>query len=265
MRRSILATLLCPRCRRGALLSDSDAPELLFGPLRCVHCQASFPVAEGVADLVGERSAAGALQRGMELPWVARSYERYVRPAAQRALLRRAIDPDSEFMLYRALLGHPDGPVLDLCCGTGLFARRLARDQLLAPTVALDVSRPMLEEAVAQAREGGVTVDFVRAEIPDLPFQDASLGGVLQTSSLHLIENAPALFQEVSRVLKPGGCYLASTYEPPPLVAAALQRKAGLHPRSEAQLRDALAVAGLDRFERVAMKPMLIVRAEKAA
>jgi SAM-dependent methyltransferase/uncharacterized protein YbaR (Trm112 family) len=265
MRRVILDLLRCPRCRRGSLRPGADTAELVFGPVTCPECQSGFPVAEGVADLVVERGAPGAVQRGLEQPLVARSYERYVRPALQLAMARQRLDRDSELLLYRSLLGRPDGPVLDLACGTGLFARRLAREQAMPPVVGMDVSRPMIEEAVAQAREAGVVVDFVRAEAPDLPFQDQSLGAVLQTGALHLIADASRLFLEVGRVLRPGGRYVASTYLPPGGLMAALHRRAGLHPRSEDELRGAIAAAGLVAFERMVMGPFIVIKGEKPA
>jgi SAM-dependent methyltransferase/uncharacterized protein YbaR (Trm112 family) len=265
MRRVILDLLRCPRCRRGSLLPEADTAELVFGPVKCPECHAGFPVAEGVADLVLERGAAGPFQRGLERPLVARSYERYVRPALQLAMARRRFDRDSELLLYRSLLGKPDAPVLDLACGTGLFARRLARDEAMPPVVGMDVSRPMIEEGVAQTREAGVMVDFVRAEAPDLPFQDQSLGAVLQTGALHLISDAPRLFMEVSRALRPGGRYVASTYQPPGALMAAVHRRAGLYPRSEDELRGAVAAAGLVGFERMVMGPFIVIKGEKPA
>jgi SAM-dependent methyltransferase/uncharacterized protein YbaR (Trm112 family) len=266
MRRVIINVLRCPRCRRGALLPETDTAELVFGPLRCPECHASFPVAEGVADLVVDRAPpVGAMQRGLEQPLVARSYERYVRPAMQYAVSRRRYDRESELLLYRSLLGQPDGPVLDLACGTGLFARRLARDASLPPVVALDVSKPMIEEGVAQAREAGVMVDFLRAEAPELPFQDQSFGAVLQTGALHLIADASRLFLEVGRVLRPGGRYVASTYTPPGPLLTALHRRAGLHPRTEDELRSAIAAAGLVGFERMLLPPFIVVKGEKPA
>lgn len=263
MRRVILDLLRCPRCRRGPLLPGADAAELAFGPVTCPECHARFPVAEGVVDLVLERGAPGAMQRGLEQPLVARSYERYVRPALQMAMARQRFDRDSELLLYRSLLGKPDGPVLDLACGTGLFARRLSRDPAMPPVVGMDVSKPMIEEGVAQAREAGAMVDFVRAEAPDLPFQDQALGGVLQTGALHLIADAARLFLEVGRVLRPGGRYVASTYLPPGRLMAAVHRRAGLHPRSEDELRAAVAAAGLVGFERMVMGPFIVIKGEK--
>jgi SAM-dependent methyltransferase/uncharacterized protein YbaR (Trm112 family) len=267
MRRTTIHLLRCPRCRQGALQPEADSAELVFGPLRCPECQAGFPVAEGVADLVMDRSAAsqGPMQRGLEQPLAARSYERYLRPAMQYAVARRRYDRESELLLYRSLLGTPDGPVLDVACGTGLFARRLARESALPPVVGVDVSRAMIEEGVAQSREAGVMVDFVRAEAPDLPFQDQSFGAVLQTGALHLIADAARMFLEVGRVLRPGGRYVASTYTPPGPLLTRLHRRAGLHPRSEDELRSAIAAAGLVNFERMILPPFIVVKGEKPA
>jgi ubiquinone/menaquinone biosynthesis C-methylase UbiE len=246
-------------------MPEADTAEIIFGPIRCPDCQSSFPVGEGVADLVGDRGPVRPLQRGLEQPMVARSYERYVRPAIQFAISRRRFDRDSEYLVYRAMLGRPDGPVLDLGCGTGLFARRLAKDPELPAIVGIDVSKAMIEEGVAQARESGVMVDFVRAEMPYLPFVDHSLGAVLQAGSLHLVEDASRLFIEAGRVLRPGGRYVASTYLPPSVLGGWVHKKAGLFPRSEDYLRSAIAAAGLVNFERMVMPPFILVKAEKAA
>ncbi|NTX13265.1 methyltransferase domain-containing protein [Myxococcus sp. CA051A] len=265
MRHALVQLLRCPRCRRGALRPEAPTPVLMFGPLRCPECRASYPVAEGVADLVLEHGSAGGLQRGLESRWVARSYERHVRPALQRALLRQPLDTDSEYLLYRSLLGTPDGPVLDLGCGTGLVARRLAREPAFPLVAGQDLSPAMLEEGVAQAREAGATVDFLRAQAPALPFLDGTLGAVLMADSLHYLEDLGRLMLEVARVLRPGGRWVASTYAPPGSASGFLHRRVGLHPRAEATLRAATSAAGLVRFERVALPPLLVLKAEKGS
>jgi SAM-dependent methyltransferase len=262
MRRVIVDILRCPKCHQGSLTPEADTVEVVFGPVHCAACQASFPVGEGVVDLALERGEPRGVQRNFELPLVARNYERYVRPAVQLAVSGRRMDRDSEFLLYRSLIGQPNGPVLDIGCGTAMFARRLARDPGVSHVIGLEVSRAMIEEAVAQAREDGVPVDLVRAEAPLLPFQEGSLGAVMQSGSLHLIENAAQLFLEIGRVLRPGGRYVASTYLPSPLLGSKLHHKAGLYPRKEEELREGLAAAGMVGFERMVMSPFLLLRAE---
>jgi ubiquinone/menaquinone biosynthesis C-methylase UbiE len=153
--------------------------------------------------------------------------------------------------------------VLDLGCGTGLFARKLVRD--LSPgaeVIGLDVSKPMIEEAIALSREGGVSVDYVRAEVPALPFHDKSIGAVLHAGGLHFIVDAESLLAEVSRVLLPKGLYVASCLSTPSLLGP-FHRAAGIHPRSEQELRELVAQAGLVRFERVRVPPMVVFKAER--
>lgn len=263
MRRDTLNKLRCPRCRRGNLIPETDTAELIFGPIRCPDCQATFPVAEGVPDLVVDRPEPRFAQRGMEQPFVARGYERYLRPAVQWAISQRQFDRESEYLIYRSMLGNPVGHVLDLGCGTGMISRRLARDAAFHFVVGMDVSRAMIEEGVAQSREAGVMVDFLRAEAPWLPFLDQTMGAVLQIGALHFVEDAERMFAEVARVLRPGGRYLASTYLPPNAPTAFVHRKAGLYPRSEHELRTAISGAGLVNFERMLMPPFILVKAER--
>ena len=43
-----------------------------------------------------------------------------------------------------------------------------------------------------------------------------------------------------------------------------MHKKAGLFPRSEDELRSAIAAAGLVNFERMVMPPFILVKSEKA-
>src|SRR5207248_2204786 len=119
--------------------------------------------------------------------------------------------------------------------------RRLSRDFPKVPVIGVDVSRPMLEEAMAQVRENAEAADFVRAEVPALPFNDATLGAVVAVGFIHFIEELDALLREVARALKPGGRFVATTYEAGAMLKP-VHRGAGLVPRTEEALRDAAAV-----------------------
>jgi SAM-dependent methyltransferase len=263
MRRATLDLLRCPTCLAGSLVPEAEvpAPAVVFGPVKCLGCGARFPVSEGLLDFSPPQTVRPAMQQAMELPWVARSWERYLRPAADAVLTRAAMDQESEATALRSLVGAPRGPVIDLGCGTGVQLRRLARDLRDVPLVGVDLSRPMLDEAMAQVREHAMAADFVRARVPPLPFVDHSVGVVLAAGLLHFMPGLDALLSEIARVLKPRGRLVASTYEAS-LGLKALHHGLGLHPRGEDELRSACERAGLIRFERLKVGPVLVFATE---
>lgn len=263
MRRATLDLLRCPRCHAASLVPDGPTPEpaLLFGPARCLGCSSRFPVHEGLIDLVYDRPRPRGVQQAMELPWVARSWERYVRPAVDAVLTRGRLDQDSEYAVLHNMVGAPDGPVVDLGCGSGAYLRRLIRDFKGVPVIGVDVSRPMLEEAMAQVRENALAADFVRAQVPPLPFVDHSIAAIVATSFVHYVADLDLLLQEVARTLKPRGRFVATTYEASGL-AKGMHEGAGLHPRGEIALRESAARAGLIHFERMKVAPFLIWKVE---
>jgi SAM-dependent methyltransferase len=263
MRRRTLDLLRCPSCAASSLVPDADVaePALIFGPVRCLGCRRTWPVHEGLIDLAPERANATGLQQAMELPWVARSWERYVRPAVDAVLTRGQLDRDSEYVAMRSMLGAPPGPVIDLGCGPGLFLKKLVRDLPTVHVIGVDVSRPMIEEAMAQFRELQLAADFVRAEAPPLPFLDASLGGVLASGMVHFVADLDGLLAEARRTLKPRGRFVASTYDATGGVKR-LHQSAGLHPRSEDALKASAERAGFIRFERIRTGPVLVWSAE---
>ncbi len=264
MRRATLDLLRCPKCGAGSLVPEADVADLAmsFGPARCLGCSARFPVHDGLIDFVGDRARLGPLQQAMEQPWIARSWERYVRPAVDTVLSQGRLDHDSEYTVLRNLLGSPPGPIVDLGCGAGLILRRLSRDFPSLPVIGVDVSRPMLEEAMAQLREHAEAADFVRAQVPGLPFNDASLGAVVAVGLVHLLDDLDTLLSEVARVLKPRGRFVATTYEVGAMTRP-LHRGVGLHPRSEATLRGISSRAGLVAFERVKVPPFVLWKVER--
>ncbi len=264
MRRRTLDLLRCPRCGAGSLVPDAPVaePALFFGPARCIGCNARFPVHDGLIDFVGERARPGRLQRAMELPWVARSWDRAVRPVTEAILTRGRLDHESQYTVLHGLLGAPPGPVVDLGCGAGQLLRKLAREFPDQGVIGVDLSRPMLEEAMAQAREHGEAADFVRAQVPPLPFTDASVGAVVAVGFLPFVDDLATLLREIARALKPRGRLVGSAWLTGSL-AKPLYAGAGLHSRSEDELRELASAAGLVHFERVKVAPSLLFKLER--
>jgi ubiquinone/menaquinone biosynthesis C-methylase UbiE len=108
------------------------------------------------------------------------------------------------------------GRVLDVGCGPGQLANRLARDHGLEVT-GLDLDPAMIERARANA-ERAVTAErrptFVVGGVAALPFPDASFDLVVTTLSMHHWADATAGLAEIGRVLRPRGRALIWDIQP---------------------------------------------------
>lgn len=108
--------------------------------------------------------------------------------------------------------------VLDVSCGSGLFARKFVDSKAFARVVASDFSENMLIEASQFAREENIdanVITFVRADVGRLPFETGSVDVVHAGAALHCWPSPTQAVAEISRVLKPGGTFVASTFLDP--------------------------------------------------
>jgi ubiquinone/menaquinone biosynthesis C-methylase UbiE len=98
----------------------------------------------------------------------------------------------------------PAGTVLDVGCGTGHVAVKLAKTSRFSRVVATDISPKMLACARRNAAEAGVSIETVETDMVRLPFEDASVDLVVGCAILHHLPDPAAFLSEVRRVLRPG-------------------------------------------------------------
>jgi demethylmenaquinone methyltransferase / 2-methoxy-6-polyprenyl-1,4-benzoquinol methylase len=102
------------------------------------------------------------------------------------------------------------GPVLDLGCGTGDLGLLFAGS---VPVVGVDLSHAMLLEA---GRKGGGRLRLVEGSAFALPFADGAFDAAVSAFVLRNLEDLPAAFAELARVVAPGGRIgLVDITEPP--------------------------------------------------
>ena len=114
------------------------------------------------------------------------------------------LDPLNEALnaIDRALVG--DAHVLEVGCGTGVMAERI--NALPGVTlVATDFSPRFVELTAARG------VDARQADICYLPFDDASFDVVYAGWMLYHVRDLEHALNEVRRVLRPGGTFVAVT------------------------------------------------------
>mmetsp|Transcript_3194 Transcript_3194/g.7862 ORF Transcript_3194/g.7862 Transcript_3194/m.7862 type:complete len:399 (-) Transcript_3194:381-1577(-) len=239
--------LACPICLQPFAASAIDAN-------RCLGCDRTFPTSGGVADLcLDANGAAGTYvepqksgTRLFQSDVISGVYENGWRQSFAWAGFPGE-EEETRFALDYMRSAAKGGVVLDVSCGSGLFSRRFAASGEFAHVVASDFSDNMMKQARAYCQEdpqlaaamgestsvGNTKLSFVRADVGRLPFATGSLDAVHAGAAMHCWPSPAAAVAEISRVLKPGGVFVASTFlDPTAILGDAFGGDAAVQPLS---------------------------------
>jgi arsenite methyltransferase len=122
--------------------------------------------------------------------------------------------PDGTVESFAGVANHwqlgriePGSVVLDLGCGAGTDL--LIAAQMVGPggrAIGVDMTPAMLERARDSADEMGLdNVELDESLIERLPLVDASVDVVISNGVIDLLPDKDAVFDEIDRVLRPGG------------------------------------------------------------
>jgi SAM-dependent methyltransferase len=122
--------------------------------------------------------------------------------------------PDASVESFAGVANHwqlgriePGSVVLDLGCGAGTDL--LIAAQMVGPrgrAIGVDMTPAMLERASASAHDMGLeNVELHESLIESLPLADASVDVVISNGVIDLVPDKDATFDEIDRVLRPGG------------------------------------------------------------
>ncbi|GBG58747.1 hypothetical protein CBR_g147 [Chara braunii] len=215
--------LLCPVCfdpvvRSGP--SGFNRKVLKRCSFQCRSCRRVYDASAGYVDLTvlsesrqytEDESSGTSIFRS---PLVSFVYERGWR---QSFASYGAPGVDEEFRRAQEYLAPAKGGILmDASCGSGLFSRRFAQCGDYSAVIAMDFSEGMLKQTEAFMDEDrsldNSSIVLLRADIGRLPFPSKSIDAVHAGAALHCWPSPSLAVAEISRVLKPGGIFVASTF-----------------------------------------------------
>lgn len=245
--------ICCPFCKGDLEADAEDTRQGLpkSGHYYCAKCDRKFPLAESIVDFSPERPGKKSLfQQLMESNSFIRFYEGKSWRDSWLFSVYMGISLEKEMALIKEI-SHlkKDDTVLDLACGTGLYTRYLAEESIERNVIGMDISRPMLREAVRLTNEKQIeNVAFLRGDSHYLPFKDFSIDVAVCCGSLHLFDDVSQVLNELSRAIRPGGHLALAVFLAESNLFGIFSdywRKIlyGIHPFSKTELNDLLTKA----------------------
>lgn len=141
---------------------------------------------------------------------VARSFSKAAEHYESLALIQWRL---AEQLLVR-VGADPVAHILDAGCGAGWLTRRLAAREGVVRVSGLDLAAGMLEQARRLATPETDVVDWILADMEHLPLASESQDLVVSNLAMQWLPSPRRFFQEVRRVLRPGGRLLCTTLLP---------------------------------------------------
>jgi len=115
-----------------------------------------------------------------------------------------------EWQAIRKYLGPRKGAALDIGAGRGIASYSLAKEGYCVTALEPDSSVLVGSGAIRSlAADGGLAINVVEDFSESLPFDDGEFEVVFARAVLHHTKDLEATCKEISRVLKPGGRFIA--------------------------------------------------------
>ncbi len=111
----------------------------------------------------------------------------------------------------KELRKYPHETILDIATGTGDFAIKAVKILGAVKITAADISQSMIEIAKEKVREHGLEnlIAIEKQDCANLTFPDNRFDAVTTSFGIRNFDNIDKSFQEILRVLKPGGIFLS--------------------------------------------------------
>ncbi|XP_037464343.1 uncharacterized methyltransferase At2g41040, chloroplastic-like isoform X2 [Triticum dicoccoides] len=213
----------CPVCYEPLIRKEPpgmNLPAIYRSGFKCSKCNKSFTSKDVFLDLTvtsGMKEYSELKPARTELfrsPLVSFLYERGWRQNFNRSGFPGR---DEEFQMAQDYFQSVAGGILvDVSCGSGLFSRKFASSGAYSSVIALDFSENMLRQCYDYIKQEETPMNtnlaLVRADISRLPFASSSIDAIHAGAAIHCWPSPSNAIAEISRVLKPGGVFVATTF-----------------------------------------------------
>ena len=137
--------------------------------------------------------------QGIDDPNAVEAYDRASRLPQFRLIRRSFVKKLGNYLIK--------GSVTDVGCGPGYLLQTLAKELPNIKLVGVDVSKEMIERAKANFDSQGLggRAEFKEGSSEHLPFKGQTQDFIVSTGALHHFADPELAFNEIYRVLKPGG------------------------------------------------------------
>jgi SAM-dependent methyltransferase len=206
VRPDLLEILRCPLCQNNRLnlvAHSQNEREVRTGEIRCEDCQASFPIVNGVvellvgldADTLKERNA-----RQKQRDWGIERQRPFINDNPSQPWIWPAFAANVQQGLdLQPLRGKK---VLDIGAATCWATRMMCERG--ATAVAVDISTSMLMDGESQFQQN-IYFDRVAANMNILPFKDRSVEAIYFSAAIHHASDLQDVFKECARCLNDNG------------------------------------------------------------
>jgi SAM-dependent methyltransferase len=168
-------------------------------------------------DVIGRRVPPEPWAEGENIPWdepafSARMLAEHLSQDHDAASRRFDIVDEQVKWVHDVMLSGKAVKVLDVCCGPGLYASRLARRG--HEVVGIDYSPASIEYAEAEGRKEGLAVTYLHRDVRAGDYGDAYGLALLIYGEFNTLRPAEgrAVLDDVYRALAPGGIFLLEAH-----------------------------------------------------